>query len=63
MTHWVANEQIKELNKKYKISESGEGGEFESLVLNCPMFKNKIKVLDFIEKGEKNSWRMVVMLK
>ncbi len=33
------------LNKKYKINIAAEGGEFESLVLDCPMFKKKIKIL------------------
>lgn len=35
---------IKELNKKYKINPAGEGGEFESFVLNCPLFSKKLDV-------------------
>ena len=35
---------LKRLNKKYGISPSGEGGEYESLVLNCPMFKKRISI-------------------
>ncbi|MFA7708452.1 MAG: diphthine--ammonia ligase, partial [Candidatus Pacearchaeota archaeon] len=31
-------EEIKKLNEKYKINPAGEGGEFESFVLNCPLF-------------------------
>jgi len=34
------------LNKKYKINIAGEGGEFESLVLSCPLFKKKIKIVE-----------------
>ncbi len=37
---------IIELNKiyeKYKINVAGEGGEFETYVLNCPLFKEEIK--------------------
>ena len=32
------------LNKKYGINVAGEGGEYESLVLDCPMFKQKIEI-------------------
>ena len=37
------------LNKKYGVSLVGEGGETESFVLDCPLFKKQIK----IEKSEK----------
>ncbi len=40
-------ERLKELNKEYEISFVGEGGEFETLVLDCPLFKKKIKIIDF----------------
>lgn len=33
------------LADKYKISPIGEGGEFESLVLNSPLHKKKIKII------------------
>jgi len=33
------------LHKKYGVNIAGEGGEFESLVLDCPLFKKKIKIL------------------
>ncbi|MBN1157037.1 diphthine--ammonia ligase [Candidatus Woesearchaeota archaeon] len=42
---------IKELiiiNKKNKMNLAGEGGEYESLVLDCPLFKKKI----IVEKAE-----------
>jgi len=32
-------EEVKVLEEKYKINVAGEGGEFESFVLNCPLFK------------------------
>jgi len=44
-------EDLKELNKKYGINLSGEGGEYESLVLFCPIFKKRIEILD-----SKNVW-------
>ena len=32
-------------SKKYKINPAGEGGEFESLVINAPMFSKKLEIL------------------
>ncbi len=37
-------DELKELNEKYKINPAGEGGEFETLVLNCPMFKKRLEL-------------------
>jgi diphthine-ammonia ligase len=42
----MINELIK-LQKMFKINPAGEGGETESLVLNAPFFKKKIKVLNY----------------
>jgi len=42
--------KLVELNKKFSISICGEGGEYESLVTNCPLFKKRIEiVVDKIE--------------
>ncbi|MEM2102773.1 MAG: TIGR00289 family protein [Candidatus Bathyarchaeia archaeon] len=43
-----------QLNKKYGISLVGEGGEYESLVLDAPFFKKRIKLLttERIWKGQ-----------
>ena len=51
-------EEVKQLKEKYKIHPAGEGGEFETFVLNCPLFKRKLKVKNFedFKEGE-NSWR------
>jgi predicted ATP pyrophosphatase (TIGR00289 family) len=35
-----------ELNQKYGVSPSGEGGEYESLVLDAPFFKKRIEVVE-----------------
>ena len=54
---------IKILNEKYKINPAGEGGEFESFVLDCPLFIKPLKVRsyrDFKEGG--NSWRREVKI-
>ena len=40
-------EDLKKLNEKYKIHLAGEGGEYETFVLDCPLFKKKIKVVSF----------------
>ncbi|MCK4552946.1 diphthine--ammonia ligase [Candidatus Pacearchaeota archaeon] len=42
-------EELKELKKKFKFHLAFEGGEAETFVTNCPLFKKKIKVI----KGEK----------
>ena len=48
----------KVLADKYKINPSGEGGEFESLVLNCPLFKAQLNLKDYEVLGSGNSWRI-----
>jgi len=41
--------ELRKLGKKYSLNEAGEGGEFETLVLDGPIFQKKI-VLDEISK-------------
>lgn len=50
-------EDVKTLAEKYKINPAGEGGEFESLVINCPLFKKPLKVKLVDISGEGNAWR------
>jgi len=50
-------QEIKILSEKYKINPAGEGGEFESLVLNCNLFKRRLDVKLKNIFGEGNSWR------
>ena len=40
-------EDLKNLNKKNKIHIAAEGGEYETFVLDCPLFRKKIKIMDF----------------
>ena len=40
-------QEVKELKRKYKIHPAGEGGEFETFVLNCPLFKKALHVTSF----------------
>jgi len=54
--------EVMKLNKKYAINVAGEGGEFESFVLNCPIFKKRIR---FNKKevnlsGQGKNWRLVL---
>lgn len=53
--------KAKELKEKYKIHPAGEGGEFETLVIDCPLFKKPLNIKsqkDF-SSGE-NSWKREV---
>ncbi|MEK6917556.1 MAG: diphthine--ammonia ligase [Nanoarchaeota archaeon] len=53
-------EEVKFLKDKYKIHPAGEGGEFESFVLNCPLFKKELKIKNKKYSGDGNSWRMEI---
>lgn len=48
---------VKKMQEKYKINPAGEGGEFESFVLNCPLFFRGLKIKSFFDFGSGNSWR------
>ncbi|MEM4625562.1 MAG: diphthine--ammonia ligase [Candidatus Pacearchaeota archaeon] len=56
-------DEIVVLNKKFNISLSGEGGEFESFVINCPLFKNKLEIKNIDVRGDKYSWIGEIILK
>ncbi len=49
-------EEIMVLSEKFKINPAGEGGEFESLVVGCPLFKKKLEWKLNKVVGEGNSW-------
>lgn len=38
---------FKKLNKKYGFNIAGEGGEYETVVIDSPMFNKKIEILDY----------------
>lgn len=42
-------EHLIQLNQRFGVHPAGEGGEFESFVLDCPMFKKRI-VVEEMEK-------------
>jgi len=63
--HWLgkelsmeALEELKILHQRYGIHISGEGGEFETLVIDGPIFKKKIEILDAekIWKGDNGQY-------
>src|SRR3989338_1669761 len=43
---------LKALHEKYQVSLVGEGGEFESLVVDCPLFRKKIEVVSADKKRD-----------
>ena len=53
-------EKLVELNKRYQISLVGEGGEYESLVLDAPFFKKRIEVVEAEINYENSSGVLVV---
>ncbi len=57
----VISELIK-VKEKYKISIVGEGGEFETLVLDAPMFTKRIELEDY-EIKEKGSVSEIIIKK
>lgn len=52
--------ELIELNKKYGIHVAGEGGEYETFVLWCPLFKKRIKVLKSERVWQGNSGYMKI---
>jgi len=47
--------ELVELNEKYQISLVGEGGEYESLVLDALIFKKRIEIVEAEASYENNS--------
>lgn len=40
-----ALQKLRELKKRFRISLCGDGGEYESFVLDCPLFRKRIGIL------------------
>lgn len=57
INHQFIQEAIK-LKEKYKIHPAGEGGEFETYVLNCPLFSRELEITRKKVSGKGNSWKM-----
>ena len=59
---WLGKELNKELietllalEEEFGVSPTGEGGEIETTVLDAPLFKKKIKILDYSVEAKGNS--------
>ncbi len=54
-------DEVKQLKDKYKIHAAGEGGEFETFVLDCPLFKHELKIKSYkdIKEGENGGRREI----
>ena len=48
-------EKLVALSEMYGLNPSGEGGEIETTILDAPLFKKKIEVLDFEVEAQGNS--------
>jgi diphthine-ammonia ligase len=53
-------EKLVELHEKYQISLVGEGGEYESLVLDAPIFKKRIEIVEAETNYANNSGVFVI---
>ena len=56
-------DKVKNLSEKYKINPAGEGGEFETFVLNCPLFSRELKLVNKEISGKNHSWKMEIDVK
>ena len=50
-----------ELNRQYGVSLVGEGGEYETLVLDAPIFKKRIKILEATKVWKNQSGYLTVI--
>jgi len=57
-----AIQDLKALHKKYRIHLAGEGGEYETLVLDAPFFKKRIKLKE-TRPVWKRDWGILEILK
>ncbi len=47
--------ELLELNEKYGVSIMGEGGEYESMTLDSPVFKKRLVIESYEKKMSKDS--------
>jgi len=59
----IINKEFINKTKQYKINPAGEGGEFETFVLDCPLFKKSLEITEKKISGEGNSWKMRIEIK
>ena len=54
-------DDIRVLNEKYKISPAGEGGEFESFVLDAEFFKKRLEIEKSHIEEDKEGGRVLIL--
>jgi len=54
--------ELLRLRATHGLNPAGEGGEYESLVLDCPLFHEPLAIAERRVHGEGYSWRMEVTL-
>ncbi len=55
--------EIRLLHEKYSINPAGEGGEFETFVLDCPLFTQGLRILNTSIVSSDNNHRMEVTVR
>ncbi|RME31697.1 diphthine--ammonia ligase [Candidatus Woesearchaeota archaeon] len=65
--HWVGRrideafiKDVRLLQEQHHINPAGEGGEFETLVINCPLFSKPLVLGETVVRGAGNSFRLEV---
>ena len=53
-------EDLKKLHERFGISICGEGGEYETLVVDAPFFKSKIKILEARKNWNRTACRGIL---
>ncbi|MEJ5327911.1 MAG: TIGR00289 family protein, partial [Candidatus Bathyarchaeia archaeon] len=53
-------ERLTRLSEEFGLSVAGEGGEIETTVLDAPMFKKKIEILDSAIEAKGNSGVFII---
>ena len=53
--------ELLSLSKKYKINPAGEGGEFETFVLDSPLFKRKLSISNSLKHFSRDSGRLEIL--
>lgn len=53
--------KLMEISKKTGVHPAGEGGEYESFVTDCPMFRKKIRIVDSsVEMEKENTGNFII---
>lgn len=55
--------ELKHMQEKFQLNPAGEGGEYETFVLNSPMFKEKIVLEEFETKMENHNAGILIPTK